>query len=142
MNGPIIITMITAIASVFASALIFYLTRWKEREADWRTQKLTHYKEFMAALNAVVGPPPTTEEKVRFANAANNIFLVGSPAVLIALRHYLDETAESNESKSDRRHDETLTTLIFAIRDDIGLKPSRPDEPYEFRLWAGKPMQD
>jgi hypothetical protein len=138
-NGPIIVAVITAIAGVFATALTFYLTRRKEREADWRTQKLSHYKEFMAALNAIVGPPATTEEKVRFANAANNIFLVGSPAVLIALRNYLDETAESNASKSVDRHDKTLTALIFAVRDDIGLKPNRPDEPYEFRLWAGKP---
>lgn len=105
-NGPIIIAVITALAGVFASALTFYLTRRKEREAEWRTQKLTHYKEFMAALNAIVGPPATTDEKVRFANAANNIFLVGSPAVLIALQGYLDETAESNASKSVDRHDE------------------------------------
>ena len=140
MDGPITVATITAIAGVFASALTFYLTRRKEREAEWRAQKLAHYKEFMAALNAIVGPPATTEEKVCFANASNNIFLVGSPAVLIALRGYLDETAESNVNKSDRRHDETLTALIFAIRDDIGLKPNRPSEPYEFRLWAGKPL--
>lgn len=140
MNGPIIVAIITAVAGVFASALTFYLTRRKEREADWRAQKLLHYKEFMAALNAVVGPPPTTEEKVRFANAANNIFLVGSPDVLVSLRRYLDETAESNANRSNHHHDEALTALIFDIRDDIGLKPNRPDEPYKFRLWAGKPL--
>jgi Zn-dependent protease with chaperone function len=139
MNGPIIVAAITAIAGVFATALAFYLTRQKEREADWRSQKLAHYKAFMVALNAIVGPPASTEEKIAFANAANNLFLVGSPAVLIALRRYLDETAESNTDKAFDRHDEYLTELIFAIRDDIGLKPNRPNEPFEFRLWAGKP---
>lgn len=138
-NGPLAAAVITAVAGIFASALTFYLTRRKEREAEWRTQKLAHYKQFMAALNAIVGPPATTEERTAFADAANNIFLVGSPAVLIALRHYLDETADSNIDKEVDRHDELLTVLIFAIRDDIGIKPNRPNEPFEFRLWSGKP---
>jgi hypothetical protein len=139
MSGPIIVAVITAIAGVFATALTFYLTRQKEREADWRSQKLAHYKAFMVALNAIVGPPASTKEKVAFADASNNLFLVGSPAVLVALRHYIDETAESKIEKDIDHHDECLTELIFAIRDDIGLKPNRPKEPYKFRLWTGKP---
>ncbi|BAV65667.1 hypothetical protein [Sphingobium cloacae] len=139
MNGPIAVAVITAVTGIFISALTFYLTRQREREAEWRTQKLAHYKQFMTALNAIVGPPPTTEERVTFANAANNIFLVGSPRVLVALRHYLDETADSNSNKEVDRHDELLTLLIFAIRDDIGIKPNQPTEPFEFRLWSGKP---
>lgn len=138
-DGSIAVAIITAVAGIFASALTFYLTRQKEREAEWRAQKLVHYKQFMAALNAIVGPPPTTEERVTFANASNNIFLVGSPRVLVALRNYLDETADSNSNKEVDRHDELLTVLIFAIRDDIGIKPNQPTEPFEFRLWSGKP---
>lgn len=139
MNGSVAVAIITAVAGVLVSALTFYLTRQKEREAEWRTQKLTHYKQFMAALNAIVGPPPTNEERIAFANAANNIFLVGSPRVLVALRHYLDETADSNRNREVDRHDELLTVLIFAIRDDIGIKPNEPDGSFEFRVWSGKP---
>jgi hypothetical protein len=135
----IIIAMITAFAGIIASALTFYLTRKKEREAEWRTQKLAHYKQFMTALNAIVGPIPTTQERITFADAANNIYLVGSPAVLIALRAYLDETADSKPKDAPDRHDELLTVLLFHIRDDIGIKPNRPDQPFEIRLWSGKP---
>lgn len=141
MDAPVIVAIITAAAGLFASSLTFFLTKKKEREAEWRKQKLDHYKEFMAALNDIVGPPAPVEAKVRFASAANNIFLVGSPAVLIALRGYLDETAESNTARSDDKHDERLTTLIFAIRDDLGIEPNRPIADYEFRLWAGRPRQ-
>lgn len=141
MDAPIIVATITAVAGLFASSLTFFLTKKKEREAEWRKQKLDHYKEFMAALNDIVGPPAPVEAKVRFASAANNIFLVGSPSVLIALRGYLDETAESNENRSNDTHDKRLTILIFAIRDDLGIEPNKPVNNYVFRLWAGRPRQ-
>ena len=139
MDGAIVVAIITVGGGILVAAITSYLTKAKEREAEWRSQKLAHYKEFMAALNNIVGPPPPVEDKVRFANAANNIFLVGSPRVLLALRAYLDETADSNTGNENDRHDELLTSLMFAIRDDIGMKPNRPDEPFEFRLWSGKP---
>lgn len=56
-----------------------------------------------------------------------------------ASRHYLDETADSNRNKEVNQHDELLTVLIFAIRNDIGIKPNQPTESVEFRLWSGKP---
>ncbi len=139
MDAPIIVAIITAVAGLFASSLTFFLTKKKEREAEWRKQKLDHYKEFMAALNDIVGPPAPVEAKVRFASAANNIFLVGSPDVLIALRGYLDETAESNTNRSSDTHDKRLTMLIFAIRNDLGIEPRKPIDDYVFRLWAGRP---
>lgn len=141
MDAPVIVAIITAAAGLVASALTFFLTKKKEREAEWRKQKLDHYKEFMAALNDIVGPPAPVEAKVRFASAANNIFLVGSPAVLVALRGYLDETAESNTNRSNDKHDDLLTKLIFAVRDDLGIEPNKPMGDYTFRLWAGRPRQ-
>jgi len=139
MNGTIIVAIITVVGSILAAAITSYLTKAKDREAEWRSAKLAHYKRFMTALSAIVGPTPTAEERITFADAANDIFLVGSPDVLVALRAYLDETADSNGGKVVDRHDELLTVLIFAIRDDLGRKPNRPKEPFEFRLWSGKP---
>ena len=64
---PIIVAIITAGAGLLVTALSFFLTKAKEREADWRTQKLEHYKAFMVALNAIVGPTAPTDDRVRFA---------------------------------------------------------------------------
>lgn len=136
--SPIIVAIITAGAGLIASALTFFLTKMKEREADWRTQKLEHYKAFMVALNAIVGPPAPEPDKVRFANAANNLFLVGSKDVLIALRDFLDVTAESRGAAELDRHDELLTCLLIAIRKDIGIKSAPLPDDYEFRLWSGR----
>ena len=138
MSAPIIVAIIAAIATIAGGAITFLLTKAKEREATWRSQKLGHYKAFMAALNAIVGPPASTEERVRFADAANNIFLVGSREVLIALRAFLDETADSNPDRDTARHDRLLTALVVAIRRDIGINGANLPEGYLIHLWAGK----
>jgi hypothetical protein len=138
---PIIVAVITAGAGLIASALSFFLTKMKEREAEWRTQKLNHYKAFMVALNAIVGPPAPTEDRVRFADAANNLFLFGSKDVLVALRDFLDVTADSRTQADVDRHDELLTKLIIAIRMDIGIKGAPLPDGFEFRLWLGRSRQ-
>jgi len=138
---PIIVAVITAGAGVIASALSFFLTKMKEREAEWRTQKLNHYKAFMVALNAIVGPPAPVEDRVRFADAANNLFLFGSKDVLVALRDFLDVTADSRTRADLDRHDELLTNLILAIRKDIGITGALLPEDFEFRLWSGRSGQ-
>jgi hypothetical protein len=140
MDATIVVAIISAAAGLFVSALTFALTKAKEREAEWRSQKLAHYKEFMEAANGIVGPPPPTESKIRSANAANNIYLVGAPPVLVALREFLDEIAESNKNRTDGRHDELLTRLLLAIRDDLGIS-EQPSRNYRFRLWSGKARQ-
>jgi hypothetical protein len=141
MSVPIVVASITATAGLLASALTFFLTKAKEREVDWRAQKLEHYKAFLAALNAIVGPLALAEDRVRFANAANNISLIGSKEVLIALRAFLDVTADSRTPDDLDRHDELLTKLIIGIRKDIGIKGAPLPGDYEFRLWSGKPHQ-
>lgn len=140
-NASIIVAIIAAIAALATPAVSFFLTKMKEREADWRTQKLDHYKAFMVALNAIVGPPASVEDRVRFADAANNLFLVGSKDVLVALRAYLDATADSRMEADLDRQDELLTKLIVAIRKDIGIEGAPLPEGYEVRLWAGRPRE-
>lgn len=138
MTASIIVAIISAAAGILASALTFALTKRKEREAEWRKRKLDHYKEFMAALNGLVGRA-SGETRTKLANAANNIFLVAGPPVLMALRAYLDETATSNKNPSQEEHDRLLTELLFAVRDDLGIQPNRPPAEYRFRLWSASP---
>lgn len=87
-------------------------------------------------LNGIVGERLPSENKARFAEAVNNVMLVASPAVLVSLRGFLDEIAESNKYRSTEKHDALLTDLMYAIRDDAGIKPNRAVGDYQFRLWA------
>lgn len=134
MDTAIIVAFISAATGIIASALTFFLTKKKEREAEWRKQKLDHYKELVAALNDITGITGSSESKVRFAHAANNILLVGAPDVLVALRVFLDETAQPAASD---RHDEYLTALMYAVRADLGIRPNRAASDFQFRLWRG-----
>jgi Tfp pilus assembly protein PilE len=71
MNGMIIVAIITVLGSIIAAAITSYLTKAKDREAEWRSVKLAHYKRFMTALSAIVGSSPTPEERITFADAAS-----------------------------------------------------------------------
>ncbi len=100
MNGTIIVAIITVVGSIVAAAITSYLTKAKDREAEWRAVKLTHYKQFMTALSAIVGPKPTDEERITFADAANDISLVGSPAVLVVYAVILTKLRIRTAAKS------------------------------------------
>lgn len=50
MDGTIIVAIITVLGSIIAAAITSYLTKAKDREAEWRSVKLAHYKRFMTAL--------------------------------------------------------------------------------------------
>lgn len=135
MDSTIIVAIISAATAVVVSIATNYLARKRELENDWRKQRLEYYKEFITAINGVLEGRTTTEGKQRFAYAANNIFLVGSPRVLQTLRAYLDESGKNIEQQT--KHDELLTELVFAIRDDLGIQPNRiKDGNYLVRIWS------
>ena len=141
MEAPIIVATISAATGLLASALMFFLTKKKERDAEWRRQKLDYYKEFLNALNGIATKPATGEDKIRFAEAANNIWLIGSPDVLVKLRAYLLETAKTTERQDFTEHDRLLTALVIEIRKDIGLTDASPVNGYNFILWSTNPRE-
>ncbi|QNM98203.1 hypothetical protein [Chitinimonas koreensis] len=136
MEATILVAVISASAGIIISALTFFLTKWKEREAEWRKQKLESYKELISALSGIVDPAPSSAAKTRFAHIANHMLLVATPEVLVALRDFLDEASESNKNKTVDRHDELLTVLMYAIREDLGIKPNKAAPDFQFRLRA------
>lgn len=136
MDAPVLVAVISAAASLFASALTFFLTKKKEREAEWRKQKLESYKELLSSMNGAVGKQATFEARSRLAYMVNHIMLVGAPPVLVALRALLDEIAHHGPNLSSNRHDELLTELMYAIREDLGIEPNRADKDFQFKLWS------
>jgi hypothetical protein len=129
-------TIISAFAAIIASAGAIYLTKQKEREAEWRAKKLVYYEEFFAAVSGIVGetsPPPT---KIRFATAVNNLHLIGSASMIRALHAFCDEIAFSKQNCSKERHDELWSRLVWEIRDDLDSPPSKDPSAFAARLWA------
>lgn len=129
--------IITALATIIVSAGTFFFTKKAERAAVWRSKKLTYYEEFFAAASGIVGEKSPGSAKVRFANAVNNLHLVGSPGVIRALHAFTDEIAASNrENMSNERHDELWSLLVWEIRADLDDPPSKDPRAFKARLWA------
>ncbi|HTD05102.1 hypothetical protein [Undibacterium sp.] len=136
MDVPILVAVISAAASIIVAAGTFFLTKRKEREAEWRTQRLQHYREFLEALSGTVGTDSTPEGQLRWAKACNTIGLVASQNVLKALWQFQDAIAKSNPQPSVKEHDRCLNLLILAIRVDLRVSPQDDPSTFAFRLWA------
>lgn len=128
--------LISAIAAIIASAGAIYLTKQKEREATWRAKKLAYYEEFFAAASGIVGVTSPPDTKIRFATAVNNLHLIGSRGVIVALHSFCDEIAFSNQKRSKDRHDELWSRLVWEIRKDLDDPPTRVPQGFSARLWA------
>ena len=128
--------LISAIALIVATAATIFLTKRKEREAEWRAKKLAYYEEFFGAASGIVGETSPPDTKVRFATAVNNLHLIGSNGVLTALHAFCDEIAFSNQNRSKDRHDELWSNLVWEIRNDLNSRPTKNSKDFNARLWA------
>ncbi|MCO8625007.1 hypothetical protein [Burkholderia multivorans] len=138
MNATTLVALISAFGSIAVAAITFFLTRSKDREAEARTQRVEHYREFLEALSGIVKASRkiAPENHLRWANACNTVALVASQRVLKALWDFQDATAKSNPDQSQQRHDECLNRLILAIRADLGISPKDDPAAFRFRLWS------
>lgn len=136
MDSAVFVATISASASILVAALTFFLTKKKEREAEFRKQKLEHYKEFLDALSGVVGTDSTPENQRRWARASNTMGLVASQQVLEAQMKFQDATAKGNPNRSSEEHDRSLNQLLLSIRKDMGVTPADDPQTFSFRLWC------
>jgi len=136
MDMTIIVAIISAVASVIAAALTFWFTKLKEREAEVRKQKLEHYRDLVNSFSGIVGSDDTPEGQKHFALACNNLSLIASQEVLIALQAFQLEIRKSNPEPSIERHDALLKNLLLAIRSDLGLAKKDDEEKLNFHIWC------
>jgi len=140
-------TTVAVLSGVFAILVVvvtYFLTKWREHEADWRKAKLEHYREYVAALSGVVqGRNVTREAHARYADAVNALTLVASPSVLTALYAFQDEISYRNTQRSGERHDHLVNVLLREMRHDVR-PPQRRSYGSELsiRLMSVPPPQD
>lgn len=134
MNPGLLSAVLSGAAAIIVAVLSYLLTKRKEREADWRKVKFEHYKEYVAALSGIVEGHATAEGHIRYVHAVNTLTLVASPSVVQALYAYLDYNSARDVAKSLKRHDELLTALLDALRQDVYPLRRRHNDPKTFRL--------
>lgn len=124
----------SSLTAIFVAALAYWTTKEREREAEWRKEKLAHYKEYFAALAGSVGSHATDETRKRYAIAFNTVGLFASQEVIECLHMYQELTKLSAEQVQLEEHDKRLTQLVLAIRRDLKLKPIDDVETFSFHL--------
>jgi biopolymer transport protein ExbB/TolQ len=136
MTVTILAALIASFGSIAVAGATYWFTKQRERDAEWRKEKLEHYKSFVIALSGTISGESTSEGQRAFARACNNLNLVAPQPVIEALREFREETKISNPNKSMERHDKLLAKLFYEIRRDLKISPS--DQPQTFRvgLWA------
>ena len=126
MEGSVLVAVISSGAALAVAAISYAFNKKREREAEWRKVKLEHYREYMAALSAVVGHRSNDTAQTRYSDAVNTMALVAPRDVLRALYAFQDEIRMSNANHSQANHDLRLGDLLRAIRRDVHPKP--PDD--------------
>jgi|SRR5271165_5074604 len=113
MDTSVVVSIVAAASGVIVTAVSYYLTKKKEREADWRKYKYEQYKEFLTSVSGTVGTDSTPEGNRSFAKACNTLHLIGTKGVIAAPHAYQDEIRVSNPSHSAVTHDALLSKLIL-----------------------------
>jgi hypothetical protein len=142
MNAVVIAAMISLVGGLVAVVATYWFTKKREREAEWRQQKLAYYKAFIESLSGTVEGDATPEGHRAFAKATNNLLLFAPQRVIEALNAFRNEIRVSNPNRTREQHDKLLAVLLLAIRQDVGVVP--PDNPSTFSpmLWASGASQD
>lgn len=136
MSVAVLTALITVFGGLSVAGASYWFTKQRERDAEWRKEKLEHYKEFVASLSGVISGETTAEGQRRFALACNKLMLVAPQAVIEALREFQKEIKISNPTKDQSRHDRLMSELFFQIRRDLKISPSDSAKKFEVGLFA------
>ena len=135
METPVFVAVISGAASLVVAALTYLLTKTREREADWRKQKLEHYRELLEAISGIVDGDGTPDAQRRYAKATNVIGLVASQDVILSVDR-LRESSRRHNNWTIEEHDAALSAMLLAIRRDLGIRPKDNPETFRYKLWA------
>lgn len=133
MNSQAIPALISLVGAILVAGFGYLFTKWREREALWRTERLKHYTEFTESLSGITEGDVTDEGRLRYAKAVNNLNLVAPQHVLQALYNYSSEISVSNiGNTSKHQQDKLLSVLYYEIRKDLNISPK--DDPRTFSI--------
>ncbi len=137
MTAEILTATISTAGTLTVAVAGYYFTKKREREAEWRKEKLGYYKAFVSSLSNSLRSQESMEGRAECSRASNDLLLFAPQRVIDALR-VLNEWIASDRNRSQDKHDELLSRLIFEIRADLGLKPA--DDPDTFRVTLWRPI--
>ena len=97
METTMVTTLLALLGGLLTAVLTYWFTKKREREAEWRKEKLAYYKVFVDGLSGIVDGDSTSQGQLVFARASNNLLLFASQSVIESLDRFRDEISASNK---------------------------------------------
>lgn len=142
MVATVVVATIGLVGSLAAVVLTYWSTKRRDREAEWRKEKLAYYKSFVESMSGIVEGDASPEGHRLFAKATNSLLLFAPQSVIEALNAFRSEIRVSNPGRSQEQHDTLLAELLMAIRRDVGVSPADNAATFKPILWASGARED
>lgn len=120
--------VVTVIGGVIAACATYLFTKWREREAEWRKDKMQVYKEF--ALSVGEYCEGASEGRMRFVSACNGLNLVAPQPVIEALKK-----VNSENNTKDGPFETRISRVFYEMRRDLKISPKDDAESFGVRIW-------
>ena len=127
-------SVIGLIGAVLVAVITYATTRHREREAEWRKEKLVYYKAFIesltvftsyAAVNQGLSETDicnvTASDRRAVAKASDNLLLFAPLEVIVALWDFNSARRTISEGGSSENILQLFYKLLSAIREDLGV---------------------
>jgi hypothetical protein len=117
------------------AALTFYLTKRNQTRANWKREKLEHYRKLLVSLSDLAVDGKNKEKANQdFSEFSNTICLVASQEVIHKLMLLHNEIKQSNEKRNWDLEVKLINDLMIEIRKDIGLTKKDDVQKFDFHL--------
>ncbi len=137
--NEVFVAIITVSGSLVVVAISYFLAKRQQIEAEWRSSKLNHYTVLLSSISDLAVDNKDIEAHRRFAFAMNTLALVAPQKVVRAMLAFHDGVKMSNEDRSSELHDQLLSKLLLAIREDLGMKPRDNAVKFHYHLVGAPP---
>ena len=139
MENSILIAIISACASILVASFTFYFTRRYQTKAEWKKEKLEHYRKLLVSLSDLaVDGKDKDKANQEFSEFSNTICLVASQDVIHKLMTLHDAIKLPSEKRDFDSEAKFINELMVAIRKDIGLTKKDNIEKFNFHLIGKK----
>lgn len=137
MPGDVESAIIGSIGAVVVAASTYLLNKRLEREAEWRKEKLEHYKAFVGAVSGIMAGEGTPDGQKAFAKACNDLHLVAPSFVVKALREYQYHLFTYRDGRiATERHNQLLAALFLAMRKDLKITGFKQDVDFSVEFMS------
>ncbi len=123
--STVIVATIGLLASVSTASLSYYFTKKHQLEMEERRLKEEFYKSFIKALSDVAIDNKDDEAQKRLSEGFNSLLLIANANVVKKLMEFHDFVKIENTNihrdseEWSRKHDDLLTELVKAMRQDL-----------------------